>query len=318
MYAFFGPIIFILEFIDCIHEARLSSWKKFVKFNNLKVYKQNATLPNITPPGVIYISILKKKLSINAKILRIFLKYTLYRGGDMSKRFDKIQWLLSSPVIKLTDSGDVLLYEGGFMAISRFSRSIGSPTVIALKIDTGRMLPRVLVDGLASRYKITPPEDFVNYSPEGTFDRRFKLWFKENEQIQALSLITPNVMQAIEDIGQKFDVETSETSLYIYTTKRKGADIDALIKAYDIFAPLIGSMSFGSKQTGKVDKFAVAKGITVQNNMHADFSGRFYILFCNFTLILKYLCMLYFVGLFGYIITQIAITMVIEVVKILL
>ena len=54
-------------------------------------------------------------------------------------------------------------------------------------------------------------------SLEGDFDKKFTVFIPENYQIEALEILTPDVMEMLESIYQKYSIEFNGSKLFIFS-----------------------------------------------------------------------------------------------------
>jgi len=73
---------------------------------------------------------------------------------------------------------------------------------------------------------------------EGDFDQCFSLYHVPNEQISALSIITPDIMQTLIDSNSAQDIEIADNYLFfmIHSDKRSAAEMPAILKSVDDLA----------------------------------------------------------------------------------
>lgn len=89
------------------------------------------------------------------------------------------------------------------------------------RVKLSRRLPHMLLDAKSNNLfgKISNlPQSFgeQTLSLEGDFDKYFTLYVPDNYQRDALYVLTPDVMAALIDAGQNYDVEIIDDQLFIY------------------------------------------------------------------------------------------------------
>jgi hypothetical protein len=86
------------------------------------------------------------------------------------------------------------------------------------RAQLAKVLPHIILDGNKN------DENFIRNTPnlehlklEGDFDKYFSLYLTKGEEIDVLSIITPDVMQVLIDSEEKQDIEIAGSSLYFAT-----------------------------------------------------------------------------------------------------
>lgn len=100
-----------------------------------------------------------------------------------------------------------------------------------IELDLGRDLPNMFFDNTKShgrqfRWKIA--SDQIT-SLEGNFDDYFVTYFPEHYDVDARSIISPEVMQAMIGISPA-DIEFSKNKLYVYSALRKPEDLENFVR----------------------------------------------------------------------------------------
>lgn len=259
-------VVFVYLCFYSAHKLRLKNWQEFISKNNLA-----EVLPEFgskfAPPGVLHLSMLSAKDSLLTRLRRLLLSFTMladYKQSLMS--YYSLVWHKTSPVVSLGGNGSVAIYEGRLKAQSFVKDSFTTKRVFILSAKLPNSFSPVILDGLKSRFAISPPKDYIRYSLEGNFSKRFSLWFKKGSQIEALSLITPDVMGAIDKMGQSFDVEVYGDQLFIYTSDLSPQNLNALVKSYSIIMPEIVHKSNSAKPAPQPNYYNLGNGYYIKNS----------------------------------------------------
>ncbi len=97
-----------------------------------------------------------------------------------------------------------------------------------------RPLPHMLLMSKKSRADVRRDLlDGENLKLEGDFDDYFGLQIEKGQEVDVLTIITPDVMQALVDYGQTEDIEVLGNNVYFITNKdqRDYRDMQALIRS---------------------------------------------------------------------------------------
>jgi hypothetical protein len=78
--------------------------------------------------------------------------------------------------------------------------------------------PHMYLDGKANHIK-APYARSQRVALEGQFDSYFNLYIPDGEQIDALSIITPDIMQTLMDTGRPYDIEINNSLVYICSSR---------------------------------------------------------------------------------------------------
>lgn len=254
---------------------RKSSWEKFISTNKLNTVKVSDDT-ELAPPGILNLPKGQKK-SLTLRWLWLLSKKA---GNPTFTSRKPLVWHLLSPVMRSPQSETASFYEGSLFAAPSKQWMYASPIFIILRVELDRSFPHILLDGMDSKFKLKPPANFERYDLEGSFHQRFKLWFEKGDQVNALSLITPDIMQALDAIGQQFDVEIIGKNLYIYTARAISPDLDPLLQAYAVLMPEIDHASKSAKDTQQPSHYTIA-GVNVTNSQKHVALGRWAAFFVN-------------------------------------
>ena len=145
-----------------------------------------------------------------------------------------IRWAGRSPQYEHAVTGE---FAGSYFVLYKYTYTVGSgksssdypTTVIEFQLPTD--FPYMLLDSKNnSRGAVHIPKASQKISLEGNFDAEFQMYAKDNQQIDALSVITPDVMQTVLDTGSRYDIEIYKNRLYLYAEGdlRSAASIDKL------------------------------------------------------------------------------------------
>jgi len=163
-------------------------------------------------------------------------KYSKKHAEALQKFVSDNNWQLTPPtaitVPSLTPSGesagitsDVIsgpLGAAPFMLYTYESDSGGhkkASEVVTLQLSGS--LPTITLDALANNALgsnlLNRPSDrgLVEIDLEGDFQKSFKVYMEPNQQINALEIITPDIMQKMVDEGAFFDIDITGSSAHI-------------------------------------------------------------------------------------------------------
>lgn len=104
------------------------------------------------------------------------------------------------------------------------------------KLGLGKSLPNIVLDSKAT-YNLQN-KNSQKVSLEGNFDQYFSMYIDKDQQINALSIITPDVMQTLVDLNKRYDVEIFLDNVYFIIEKdhRNAEDVKSLFLAVDALA----------------------------------------------------------------------------------
>lgn len=108
---------------------------------------------------------------------------------------------------------------------------------VVARIATTNKLPSMILDSKKTEAveEFSIPVNFV--SLEGDFDEYFSLYCRKDDQINALSIITPDVMQALIQVAPLVDIEISDNYIYLITRGNIAVStVKKALKAVDIVA----------------------------------------------------------------------------------
>lgn len=135
-------------------------------------------------------------------------------------------------------------------------RGKSSTTYIStvMTLPTAVPLPRILLDsktnkGGAYKHKF---EDSEALELEGNFNETFRLQIAKGSHIDALAIMTPDVMQSILDYGHLFDIEIKDTSIHIISVndQRTTKDLPKFIE---------GALAVYTQLTEKIQRYNSAQ-----------------------------------------------------------
>lgn len=140
---------------------------------------------------------------------------------------------------------DIYKYE--FSTGSGKSKQFHFYTIVCVTV--ARSFPHLVLDSKRSRSLFNPDAAFVGSvvppnkaKLEGNFHDYFQLYYEKGENIDALSVITPDVMQTLIDSNQAQDIEVSGKHIYFmaHSDQRTASELPALLNSVDVLANEIG------------------------------------------------------------------------------
>jgi hypothetical protein len=139
----------------------------------------------------------------------------------------------------------------GYFDTSKFTQSDSAIEadymVFIIQLDAN--FPHIFVDGHSQNF-LTPKYRNLwtlrwklknadkSQKLEGDFPRHFDVYAPSNQQIETLSILTPDVMQVMKDLGRGFDYEIVDTQLYIIAEP----NVLRLRKAYETIQAVTASL----------------------------------------------------------------------------
>lgn len=184
-----------------IEVVKNKEWKNFAKNNAWKIAEISVDDAYFIPPGM----------------------YGVGRGRKVSS------------VISAVYEGhvcDVFIYQYT-IGVGRNRRTYYY-TIARVRLD--KAFPHLILDSKHS-WSITKRGDATELVKlEGNFANDFTLYYRSGENIDALSIITPDVMQAVQQKSKYQDIEVIDKSMFfILTSDRRNADdVKLLLESVDI------------------------------------------------------------------------------------
>lgn len=198
-------IVFIFIYIsNRIRNYKDTAWREFAIVNNWSVTEGGSTGISVFPPSLIAVGHGHKTgIIINGEVRKhdcqMFLgKYTVGHGKN--------------------------------------SRDYHYTVV---RVPLAATFPHVLLDGQKNSTRVEGLKHTMQrVSLEGDFDKHFRLYIQKGEHVDALSVITPDVMQTLIDNNLAQDIELSENYIYFMTQSdsRGLKTLPGLLKAVNMLA----------------------------------------------------------------------------------
>lgn len=103
---------------------------------------------------------------------------------------------------------------------------------------------------------------------EGDFNKYFSLYFRKDDQINALSIITPDIMKTLIDFNTNQDIEVIDENLFFmsYADQRNANVLPSLFKSVDALANEIRHKSKTIRFI--TDKSCQERMMTAKNNQY--------------------------------------------------
>lgn len=132
---------------------------------------------------------------------------------------------------------DLLMYQ--FTTGSGKNRTTHYYTVA--RVELARTFPHLILDSKSTWAIREHGNATQRIGLEGDFDKHFSLYCLPNEQIEALSIITPDVMQTLIDANKPQDIEIVDNYLYFMCAhdRRDAAGLPPLLVSVDALAEQI-------------------------------------------------------------------------------
>lgn len=123
-----------------------------------------------------------------------------------------------------------------------------------VRVQLGRNMPNMVLDGKKSNFMgLTNLPDVFHSSQklrlEGNFSDYFDLYVPKQYEADALYVFTPDVMQALIDNGQAFDLEVVDNELYVYIPS--GVDLASEVRIKQILESVDSIVSELRSQTNR-------------------------------------------------------------------
>ncbi len=169
---------------------------------------------------------------------------------------------LISDVVHATFEGhecDVFLYQ--FTTGSGKSRQIHYYTIA--RVTLAKPFPHLLLDSRDTWLLHQQGDAVDSVKLEGDFSKHFNLYFRKDDHVNALSVITPDIMQTLMEFNRAQDIELIDTSLYFMASmdKRTTEAMPAIFKSVDVLADEIAhkakTIKYTPHITENVQKLAI-------------------------------------------------------------
>ncbi|MCA9332496.1 hypothetical protein KDA00_01340 [Candidatus Saccharibacteria bacterium] len=200
MAGFFLMAFFYARFASILSKKKNNLWSEFAHSNDWPVFHPMATDPRYVPPGI-------------------------YGVGKDPKM---------SPVVHAEFEGhecDLFLYE--FTTGSGKSRTVHYYTIA--RVDLVKPFPHLILDSKHCYALSRRGDADQSVKLEGEFPKHFGLYYKKGEHIDALSVITPDVMSDVLEVSMEHDIEIIDNNLFfiIHADKRNAEDIKRVLYSVD-------------------------------------------------------------------------------------
>jgi hypothetical protein len=130
-----------------------------------------------------------------------------------------------------------------------------------LNVTLPRAVPNVIIDGRQNRLPIGGEFDrSQRLELEGDFNNYFTVYCPKNYERDVLYFLTPELMQALVDMNDKFDVEMLDHELYFYSKSTIKPDEQHLRDLFKVIDDIGGEVS---ENTQRYQDWRVTKGLDV-------------------------------------------------------
>jgi hypothetical protein len=99
--------------------------------------------------------------------------------------------------------------------------------VIGIKLP--RIMPHIILESMQSGIGIQPRDTIESAELEGSFTEYFKLYHHKNDQINALSIITPDIMQVLVEKNQDQNIEIIDDKLFFLSAYQNNSKLRELL-----------------------------------------------------------------------------------------
>ncbi len=128
-----------------------------------------------------------------------------------------------------------------------------------LNLALTRAVPHVVIDGRQNRLPLGSEFDrSQQLELEGDFNKYFKVYCPKDYERDALYFLTPELMQVLVDMNDKYDVEMIDRELYFYTPSDMRANEEQLRNIFSMIETVGGEVS---ENTQRYQDWRVAKGL---------------------------------------------------------
>jgi hypothetical protein len=184
-------IITILFVILGRNQAKVinSAWRQFAQINNWTIKPSDM---NQVPPGLLNVGSGQKVSSI------------------INAKFDNLNC-------------DLFSYEYDVHA----GKAAITYVFMIARIQLDKTFPHIVLDGQRNIKGLRTLPGYEQLKLEGNFNKYFKLYVQKGEEIDALSIIAPNVMQTLIDSNRQQDIEVYGNSLYFINVNGSSIRMDA-------------------------------------------------------------------------------------------
>lgn len=99
--------------------------------------------------------------------------------------------------------------------------------VIGIKLP--RIMPHIILESMQSGIGIQPRDTIESAELEGRFTEYFKLYHHKDDQINALSIITPDIMQVLVEKNQDQNIEIIDDKLFFLSAYQNNSKLRELL-----------------------------------------------------------------------------------------
>lgn len=134
-----------------------------------------------------------------------------------------------------------------------------SVDVTVASVTTAKIQSHVFIDSkLNNIHARVRLDQAVQFRPEGTMAEYFALYFPEGNHTEALSLFAPDVLSLIMAQYGQYDIEVSDTKLYLYLYKKLDT-VAELEKLYRDLQILVQALNNNSPRALRLEKVTNAQ-----------------------------------------------------------
>lgn len=128
-----------------------------------------------------------------------------------------------------------------------------------LNLALTRAVPHVVIDGRQNRLPLGGEFDrSQQLQLEGDFGKYFRVYCPKDYERDVLYFLTPELMQVLVDMNDRYDVEMLERELYFYTSREVRANEKQLRDIFSVIDTVGGEVA---ENTQRYQDWRVAKGL---------------------------------------------------------
>jgi hypothetical protein len=206
IYAFFIVGIFLAPLSTRAWTQKNMVWKQFAEANGWYTVPVLPNDPRFVPPGI---------MRYSAKLVMSDVVHAQFEGHEC----------------------DVFLLE----ISSGSGRSKGTHYYTIARVLLSKPFPHIILDSKSTWALLHRGGATAKASLEGNFDKHFSLYHDPGEHIDALSIVTPDVMQTLLKMPQKHDIEIVDNYLFFMAVQdHRGPEaLPKLLETVDALADQI-------------------------------------------------------------------------------
>lgn len=114
---------------------------------------------------------------------------------------------------------DLVMFD--FTSTNRDSSNTPNDIITVARVILPRQFPHIILDGKYVHVSLSRGNATTRVKLHRNFEKKYSMYYNENEHIDALSVITPDVMEALVSIGGDLEIEIFGNNLYFIGTSSR-------------------------------------------------------------------------------------------------